>query len=100
MMKPPTSNIGIQPIISFISFTIIGIVIGVTLFQNSPWKVPVILLGMVIGGTWAYFELKRMIRVSKGQSSKSVISKEEAKTKLAKHVAELFDEEIPFEEDN
>ncbi len=100
MMKPPTSSIGIQPIISFISFTIIGIVLAVTVFQNSPWKVPVILLGMVIGGTWAYFELKRMIKVSKGAVSQPVVSKEKAKINLAQHVAELFDEDIPFEEDN
>ncbi|MHA2402513.1 MAG: hypothetical protein ACXADH_05925 [Candidatus Kariarchaeaceae archaeon] len=100
MMKPPSSNITIQPIISFVSFTIIGIVLAITIFQNSPWKVPVIFLGLVIGGIWAYFDLKRMIRVSKGQPLHPVISKEKRKLKLAKQVAELFDDDIPFEEDN
>ena len=98
-MKSPY-NVGIQPVISFISFTIIGIALAVTVLQNSLWRVPVILLGMIIGGTLAYLDLKRMIKVSKGQSSQPVVSKENAKIKLAKHVAELFEENIPFEEEN
>ncbi|MHA2248737.1 MAG: hypothetical protein ACXAD7_00175 [Candidatus Kariarchaeaceae archaeon] len=90
-------NRGFQPVLSFVSITILGIILAQYVFPS--WKIQIILMSIILGGTVAAIELRSIVKSGrKTVPRKNKISDEEAKLKLAKYVAEVFDEDIPFDD--
>lgn len=101
MMKSSQNNSGIQPIVTFLSIVIVGIIIAQYVIPT--WKVLIILLSFVLGGFIAGIEFNRMIKstkksMKKESLTKEYVSEEEKQQRLAKYVANLFDEDIPFDQ--
>ncbi|NHJ32140.1 MAG: hypothetical protein FK732_04700 [Asgard group archaeon] len=98
MMKS-SNNTGFQPIFTFVSIIILGIILAQ--YVLTAWKVQIILLSIFLGGLIAALELRNIARSSRKKvKRKNKISDEEAKEKLARYVADIFDDDIPFKEEN
>ncbi len=97
-MSYKNRNVAIQPLISFMVIVILGIIIAQYVVAVSFWKFPIILLSFILGGILAIMELKRISKPSVNYPRKKKLSIEEKKRNLAKYVAEVFDEDITFDE--
>ncbi|MDH5402365.1 MAG: hypothetical protein OEY49_07735 [Candidatus Heimdallarchaeota archaeon] len=101
-MSVQTSKIGIlNPIMSFLSIIIIGIVISQYLVKDESSELPIIIGSIVLALLVAIIELRVMVRSYKTAPTivmSKPLTEEERKDRLARFVAELFKEDIPFEE--
>ena len=89
---------GSQPLLSFITIVILGIIIAVRINHNQSWVAPIILFSIIIGFTLTIFELRIIGRQSlQGTSTASTMSNEERERRLAMMVSEAFKEDFPSE---
>jgi uncharacterized membrane protein len=84
------------PVLSFLSITIIGIIIIQYIVPDPQYKLPIILFSIVLAFIVAGIELRGIVRYK--VPKENVISDEEAEMNMARFVAEMFDEDIPFDE--
>ncbi|MDH5645499.1 MAG: hypothetical protein OEZ01_05800 [Candidatus Heimdallarchaeota archaeon] len=86
---------------SFLSIIIIGIVISQYLVKDESSELPIIIGSIVLALLVAIIELRVMVRSYKTAPTivmSKPLTEEERKDRLARFVAELFKEDIPFEE--
>lgn len=90
-------NITFQPIMTFIGFITLGVVIGVYVNTNASYRGPIILLGFLAGFIIAGAELRAIVKQSQSsnEDSDNGLSRDE---KVARYVVDLFDEDISFDE--
>lgn len=89
---------GAQPLLSFITIVILGIIIAVRINHNQSLIAPIILFSIIIGFTLTIFELRIIGRQSlKDTPSTSRMSNEERERRLAMMVSEAFKEDFPSE---
>ena len=82
---------------TFVGFIALGVVIAVYINTNVSYRLPIILLGFFAGFIVAGAELRAIVRQSKNsnESTENELSRDE---KVARYVADLFDEDISFDE--
>lgn len=90
---------GFQPVISLVSIIILGVIIAEYIVQNDTWTAPIIIFSFLLGLAIAVIELRLIIKKNRTRSTDKPDKKEELDTKerLARFVADLFDEDIEFE---
>lgn len=89
-------NIAFQPIMTFVGFIALGVVIAVYINTNASYRLPIILLGFLSGFIIAGAELRAIVKHSQSSNEDNYeLSREE---KVARYVADLFDEDILFDE--
>lgn len=91
----------IAPIITFISVIVLGIIISEFILTKDAYQLPIILFSFFAGLLIGALELRAVIgrkRIEASQTTRTRLTNEEAKNKLARYVADLFDEDIPFDE--
>ncbi|MCE7736823.1 MAG: hypothetical protein GPJ54_18210 [Candidatus Heimdallarchaeota archaeon] len=97
MSSSPKQNIAFQPIMTFVGFVALGVVIAVYINTNANYRLPIILFGFLAGFIIAGAELRAIVRQS--QNSSEPNDKELSRDdKMARYVADLFDEDISFDE--
>ncbi len=87
----------VQPVVTFIVIITFGIILAVGVNKNENYKLPIILVTFLIGFLIASLEFRTLIRTSR-QTSDSDESKLSRDEKVARYVAEMFNEDIPFDE--
>ena len=93
----------LTPITSFIAVLVFGIVLAVYIVPDESMRLPIILLSFFAGILIAAMEMRVIVRRSRTLEmigTKSKLQDEEVKQKLARFVADLFDEDIPFDDDD
>jgi len=91
----------VTPFVTFISMIVLGVVIAEYIVTNKALEVPIILFFFFAGVLVTYFEMRAIIHRRKLQSAyikNTSLSDDEVEDRLARFVADLFDEDIPFEE--
>jgi len=92
---------GLSPIVTFVSMIVIGVVIAVYVNQNPSLRGIIIIFFFIIGLIVAALELRAIIgrkRTQQKYATKSPAVNLDAKDRLARYVADLFEEDIPFDE--
>lgn len=84
------------PILTFLSITIIGIIVIQYIVPDTQYRLPIILFSIVLAFIVSGIELRGIVRYKVPKSN--IISDEEAEMNMARFVAEMFDEDIPFDE--
>ncbi len=84
------------PILTFLSITIIGIIVIQYIVPDTQYRLPIILFSIVLAFIVAGIELRGIVRYK--VPKEKIVSDEEAEMKMARFVAEMFDEDIPFDE--
>ena len=86
-----------QPVVTFIVIITFGIVLAVGINHNEDYRLPIILISFILGFAIAGLELRTLIRISRESSStnESKLTRDE---KVARYVADLFEDDIPFDE--
>ena len=97
-MASKYSSNTISPIVSFISFLSLGIILGVYVNKNEEYVLFYILAGIIIGGLIAGFELRSLVKKPLEITEMRPLTAEEKQNKLSRFVADLFDEDIPVDE--
>jgi hypothetical protein len=87
-----------QPIVTFIGFITLGIILAVYVNTNEGLRLPIILISFLLGLLIAAAEIRVMVKKTSEKTNQedTKISREE---KVARYVAELFNEDIPFDEE-
>jgi hypothetical protein len=92
---------GLQPVVSLVSIIVLGVVIARYIVEDESLRLPIILFSFFLGIVVAALELRVIVRQSKELEQierEQNIPEEEVKKRLARFVADLFDEDIPFDE--
>ena len=92
---------GIGPIVTFVSMIVLGIVISVYIVKNDSLQLPIILFFFFLGILLAALEMRATLGRKRRQNSgisQVKVSDKEAKDRLARYVADLFEEDIPFDD--
>lgn len=91
---------GLQPVLTFVTMIILGVVVARFLVQDECLRAPIIIFSFVMGMIIAAFELRIIINRNRMATSDPPLSmkEEDVKKRMARFVAELFDEDIPFDE--
>ena len=91
---------GVTPLITFASMIILGVIISKFVITEQRYKLTIILFSFLAGLFVASMEMRAIIGRRRREKSNSApkLSEKEHKQKLARYVADLFDEDIPFEE--
>lgn len=86
-----------QPVVTFVGFIALGVIIAVYINTNPSYRLPIILAGFLVGFTIAGAELRSIVNKSKNveETDQDNLSRDD---KVARYVAELFDEDIPFDD--
>lgn len=86
----------IQPVISFISIVIVGLIIAIYIVEDENYRAPIILGSFVLGIIIVAFELRAMVNYSEklGKNKKT----KKSYYAFERKVADLFNEDIPFDE--
>ena len=84
------------PVLTFLSITIIGIIIIQYIVPDPQYKLPIILFSIVLAFIVSGIELRGIVRYK--VPKENIISDEDAEMNMARFVAEMFDEDIPFDE--
>ena len=94
------SSEGLTPIITFVSVLIIGVIIAVYVVDDESMRLPIILGCFFIGIFLAVLELRAIIgknRIKEMSVNKNKDAIEEREKRLAKAVADLFEEDFENE---
>ena len=94
------SSEGLTPIITFVSVLIIGVIIAVYVVDDESMRLPIILGSFFIGIFLAVLELRAIIgknRIKEMSVNKNKDGLEEREKRLAKAVADLFEEDFDNE---
>ena len=84
------------PVLTFLSITIVGIIIIQYIIPDTEYRLPIILFSIVLAFIVAGIELRGIVRYK--VPKENTVSEEEAEMQMARFVAEIFDEDIPFDE--
>lgn len=97
MASSPRQSAPIQPVVTFIVIITFGIILAVGINNNENYRLPIILASFLIGFLIAALELRTLVRTSR-QITDNDESKLTRDQKVARYVAEMFNEDIPFDE--
>ena len=96
---PRSGNTGVSPllpVITFLSIVIVGLVITLKIYTNPEYRLSIILFSILIAFFVSGYELRTLAKMKVRKETK--LSDKDKELELAKFVADLFDEDIPFEE--
>ncbi|MHA2031355.1 MAG: hypothetical protein ACW99A_01140 [Candidatus Kariarchaeaceae archaeon] len=98
MASATKQTMTMQPIVTFIGFITLGIILAVYVNTNEGLRLPIILISFLLGLLIAAAEIRVMVKKTSEKTNQedTKISREE---KVARYVAELFNEDIPFDEE-
>ncbi len=95
--QQPPKFIIFLPVLTLITFIILGIIYSKFILSDKSYTLWVIIISFIIGMFLSAIELRFILKLKSRSNVTNQLSDKEIEWRMAKYVANLFDEDIPFD---